>query len=83
MARRPVAAVLDDPDLIVVCDDGTVWSYLRGQNEWHRLAAIPGSPAVKKEREKEKERAKAERTREKAERTRENAKPSKVKAEIV
>lgn len=76
MARRPVAAVLDDPDLIVVCDDGTVWSYLRGQNEWHRLAAIPGSPAVKKEREKEKERAKAERTRE-------NAKPSKVKAEIV
>lgn len=77
MSRRPVAAVLDDPDLIVVCDDGTVWSYLRGQNEWHRLAAIPGSPATKKEREKEKKRERAE------ERERENSKKSKANAEIL
>lgn len=75
MARRPVAAVLDDPDLIVVCDDGTVWSYLRGTNEWHRLAAIPGSPAMKKEKDRKK--AKGE------DRERENAKKAKATAEIL
>ncbi|HET9332162.1 MAG TPA: hypothetical protein VFQ21_01120 [Gemmatimonadota bacterium] len=81
MSRRPIAAVLDDPDLIVVCDDGTVWNYLRGANEWNRLAAIPGSPAVKKEKEKEKERIKA---REKAEeRARDNAKKAKQAAAVL
>ena len=55
MSRRPIAAVMDDPDLLVVCDDGTVWNYIRGTNEWSRLAAIPGSPAKKKERQKERE----------------------------
>jgi hypothetical protein len=81
MARRPIAAVLDDPDLIVVCDDGTVWNYSRGSNEWNRLAAIPGSPAVKKEKEREKDRLKA---REKAEeRAKGNAKKSKETAAIL
>ena len=81
MSRRPIAAVLDDPDLIVVCDDGTVWNYVRGANEWNRLAAIPGSPAVKKEKEKEKERIKA---REKAEeRAKGNAKKSKQPAAVL
>lgn len=77
MARRPVAAVLDDPDLIVVCDDGTVWSYLRGTNEWHRLAAIPGSPAMKKEKDKDRKKVKGE------DRQRENAKQAKATAEIL
>lgn len=81
MARRPIAAVLDDPDLIVVCDDGTVWNYARGANEWNRLAAIPGSPAVKKEKEKKKERIKA---RVKAEERAEgNAKKSKQTAAVL
>ena len=81
MSRRPIAAVLDDPDLIVVCDDGTVWNYVRGANEWNRLAAIPGSPAVKKEKEKEKEILKA---REKAEeRAKGNAKKSKQAAAVL
>lgn len=81
MSRRPIAAVLDDPDLIVVCDDGTVWNYVRGANEWNRLAAIPGSPVVKKEKEKEKERIKA---REKAEeRAKGNAKKLKETAAIL
>ena len=81
MSRRPIAAVLDDPDLIVVCDDGTVWNYVRGANEWNRLAAIPGSPAVKKEKEKEKERIQA---REKAEeRAKGNAKKSKQAAAVL
>lgn len=81
MSRRPIAAVLDDPDLIVVCDDGTVWNYLRGANEWSRLAAIPGSPAVKKEKQKERERIKA---REKAEeRARGTAKKPKQTAAVL
>ena len=81
MSRRPIAAVLDDPDLIVVCDDGTVWNYVRGANEWNRLAAIPGSPAVKKGKEKEKEILKA---REKAEeRAKGNAKKSKQAAAVL
>lgn len=78
MSRRPIAAVMDDPDLLVVCDDGTVWNYIRGTNEWSRLAAIPGSPARKKEREKERE---VEKSRAKA--VAESSKRSKAKAEVV
>ena len=85
MSRRPIAAVMDDPDLLVVCDDGTVWNYIRGTNEWSRLAAIPGSPAKKKERDREKER---EREREKererqTSRSKSDGRRSNVGAEVV
>ncbi|CAN5864211.1 hypothetical protein BH20GEM1_BH20GEM1_04720 [soil metagenome] len=53
MARRPVAAVVHDPDLVVVCDDGTVWSHQRDEDRWLRLAPIPGSPASRKKEEKD------------------------------
>jgi hypothetical protein len=60
MARRPVGIVLDASGLITICDDGTLWTYLRAHNEWHRLASTPGSPASKREAENAANREKRE-----------------------
>lgn len=51
MARRPVTAMLHEvhedghSELIVVCDDGSVWTHVADEDSWHQLAPIPGSPA--------------------------------------
>ena len=61
MARRPVAAVLHDLDLVVVCDDGTVWTHQREADAWLQNASIPGTPAMKEKKQKKGKKDKKER----------------------
>ena len=47
--RRPIGVALDpneqgpQAESIVVCDDGSTWSYIPETREWDELAPIPGS----------------------------------------
>ena len=45
---RPVAAVMSNRYVVVVCDDGAVWQQFPNQDGWSPLPPIPGTPASAK-----------------------------------
>ncbi len=51
--RHPVGVTTDMIGIntnrtIVVCDDGTLWSWMEGQNRWVQWESVPGTPATEK-----------------------------------
>ena len=41
--RRPIAAVVYSGQLVVVCDDGSMWRFPAPGGSWVEMAPIPGS----------------------------------------
>jgi hypothetical protein len=43
--RRPVGVAPESGSgrLVVVCDDGSVWNWIRDRSRWEEIPPIPGS----------------------------------------
>jgi hypothetical protein len=45
MERKPAGIVaVQENTVVVVCDDGSVWSGELGETQWKELPPIPGTP---------------------------------------
>ena len=46
--RRPIGVTFvttaDHARTVVICDDGTVWSWMDGHNRWTQMESVPGTP---------------------------------------